>query len=57
MLQIAGGLIELLPHFFVNRSKYESFEAKRKLCGSYDLFLADERILVHLPKLLGERRR
>ena len=57
MLQIAEGLIELLPHLSMNRSKYESFEAKRKLCGSYDLFLADERILVHLPKLLGERRR
>ena len=55
MLRITGGIIELLTHLFINRSKYESFEAKRKLCGSYDLFLADERILVHLPKLLGER--
>ncbi len=35
------------------RTKYESHEAKRALCGAYDLFLADERILPSLPKLLG----
>jgi ribosome biogenesis protein UTP30 len=35
------------------RSKYESHEAKRQLCGSYDLFVADERVLPSLPKLLG----
>ena len=35
------------------RTKYESHEAKRQLCGSYDLFLADERVLPSLPKLLG----
>jgi hypothetical protein len=35
------------------RTKYESHEAKRSLCGAYDLFLADERILPSLPKLLG----
>ena len=34
-------------------TKYESFEAKRKLCNSYDLFLADERVLPSLPKLIG----
>ena len=37
------------------RTKYESHEAKRQLCNSYDLFAADERILPSLPKLLGER--
>jgi len=36
------------------RSKYESHEAKRQLCGSYDLFLADERVLPSLPKLIGK---
>lgn len=36
------------------RTKYESHEAKRKLCNSYDLFLADERVLGSLPKLIGE---
>ena len=37
------------------RTKYESHEAKRNLCAAYDLFLADERILFSLPKLLGAR--
>lgn len=36
------------------KSKYESFEAKRQLCNSYDLFVADDRILPSLPKLLGK---
>ncbi|KAK9843779.1 hypothetical protein WJX81_005938 [Elliptochloris bilobata] len=36
------------------RTKYESHEAKRNLCAAYDLFLADERILPSLPKLLGK---
>jgi len=36
------------------RSKFESHEAKRQLCNSYDLFLADERVLPSLPKLLGK---
>ena len=35
------------------RTKYESHEAKRALCAAYDLFLADERIIPVLPKLLG----
>lgn len=36
------------------RTKYESHEAKRKLCSSYDLFVADDRILPSLPKLIGK---
>lgn len=32
---------------------YKSFEARRKLCGSYDLFLVDRRIVHFLPRLLG----
>lgn len=36
------------------RANYKPFEAKRKLCNSYDLFLCDERVLPLLPKLLGK---
>ena len=35
------------------RSKYESHEAKRNLCAQYDMFLADDRIIPLLPKLIG----
>lgn len=35
------------------RAKYKPFEAKRLLCGSFDLFLADSSILPMLPKVLG----
>ncbi|RMZ55408.1 hypothetical protein APUTEX25_003532, partial [Auxenochlorella protothecoides] len=41
-------------HPDLSRTKYESHEAKRKLCNSYDLFLADERVLGSLPKLIGK---
>lgn len=37
------------------RSKYEAHEAKRKLCSTFDLFLADDRILPSLPKLIGKQ--
>jgi len=37
------------------RTKYESFEAKRNLCNQFDLFLADDRILPSLPKLIGKQ--
>jgi len=36
------------------RSDFKPFEAKRKLCHSYDLFLADDRVLDVLPRLLGK---
>uniref|UniRef100_A0A6T8UZ74 Ribosomal protein L1 n=1 Tax=Chlamydomonas leiostraca TaxID=1034604 RepID=A0A6T8UZ74_9CHLO len=36
------------------RTKYESFESKRELCKLYDLFLADERVVPSLPKLIGK---
>eukprot|EP00955_Chlamydomonas_euryale_P074817 362143-Chlamydomonas_euryale.AAC.6 len=36
------------------KTKYESYEAKRQLCKMYDLFLADDRILPSLPKLIGK---
>jgi ribosome biogenesis protein UTP30 len=35
------------------RNNYKTFEAKRNLCDSYDLFMVDRRILPMLPKLLG----
>jgi len=37
------------------RTNYKEFEAKRQLCGSYDLFLADSRIIPFLPRLLGKQ--
>ncbi|GAB5587735.1 proteasome-interacting protein cic1 [Umbelopsis nana] len=36
------------------RDKYKPFEAKRKLCAAYGMFLADDRIIPLLPKLLGK---
>lgn len=35
------------------RTKFKPFEAKRQLCNSFDLFLADSSILPLLPKVLG----
>lgn len=34
--------------------KYHSFESKRQLYDSYDLFLADDRIITYLAKILGK---
>ncbi|KAI9092711.1 ribosomal protein L1/ribosomal biogenesis protein [Phlyctochytrium arcticum] len=36
------------------KAKFHPYEAKRKLCASYDLFLADERVLPVLPAILGK---
>ncbi|CAG8542433.1 2055_t:CDS:10 [Paraglomus brasilianum] len=36
------------------RKKFASPEKKRKLCDGYELFLADDKIIVSLPKLLGK---
>lgn len=36
------------------RKNYKEYEAKRQLSSSYDLFLADNRVLPLLPKLLGK---
>ncbi|KAJ3329816.1 hypothetical protein HDU76_007084 [Blyttiomyces sp. JEL0837] len=35
------------------RENYHPYEAKRQLCSSYNLFLADDRILTLLPPILG----
>ncbi|KAJ3410959.1 Ribosomal L1 domain-containing protein 1 [Chytridiales sp. JEL 0842] len=36
------------------RANYKPYEAKRQLCASYQLFMADERILPLLPEALGK---
>ncbi|XP_057807280.1 uncharacterized protein LOC131021960 [Salvia miltiorrhiza] len=36
------------------RANYKPFEARRKLCNSYDMFLVDKRIVHLLPKLIGK---
>jgi ribosome biogenesis protein UTP30 len=37
------------------KSYYKPYEAKRKLCNSYDLFFADKRVIPLLPRLLGKQ--
>lgn len=37
------------------KTDYRPFEAKRKLCDSYDMFFADNRIVPLLPRLLGKQ--
>ncbi|XP_010516516.1 PREDICTED: ribosomal L1 domain-containing protein 1-like [Camelina sativa] len=37
------------------KSDYKPFEAKRKLCDSYDMFFADRGILPLLPRLIGKK--
>ncbi|GER53420.1 ribosomal protein L1p/L10e family [Striga asiatica] len=37
------------------KSNYKPYEAKRKLCDSYDLFLVDKRVVHLLPKLIGKK--
>lgn len=36
------------------KANYKPFEARRKLCDSYDVFLVDKRIVHLLPKLIGK---
>lgn len=36
------------------KAKFKQYEAKRQLCSSYDLFLADDRVLPMLPHLIGK---
>lgn len=37
------------------KSIYRQFEARRLLCASYDLFLADSRCISSLPSILGKK--
>ncbi|KAI5795244.1 ribosomal protein L1p/L10e family-domain-containing protein, partial [Geopyxis carbonaria] len=36
------------------KAKFKSFESKRQLAESHDVFLADDRIVTTLPKILGK---
>ncbi|KAF9345434.1 hypothetical protein BGX34_004779 [Mortierella sp. NVP85] len=36
------------------RANYKPYEAKRQLCASYGMFLADARVVTILPKLIGK---
>ncbi|KAG8625637.1 hypothetical protein KVT40_006038 [Elsinoe batatas] len=36
------------------KSRYKSFESRRQLFSEYDVFLADDRVVTYLPKLLGK---
>lgn len=36
------------------KAKYKSYESKRQLRAQYDIFLADDRIITYLPKVLGK---
>ncbi|GAB2281089.1 hypothetical protein Dimus_015698 [Dionaea muscipula] len=36
------------------KTDFKGFEAKRKLCDSFDMFFADKRVIPLLPKLLGK---
>jgi ribosome biogenesis protein UTP30 len=36
------------------KAKYSQYEAQRALLGEHDIFLADDRIVTQLPKLLGK---
>jgi ribosome biogenesis protein UTP30 len=37
------------------RAKFRPYEAKRSLCHAYDMFLADDRVLPMLPRILGKK--
>ncbi|AEE79812.1 putative protein [Arabidopsis thaliana] len=37
------------------KSDYKAFEAKRKLCDSYDMFFTDRRIIPLLPRVIGKK--
>ncbi|CAH8310446.1 unnamed protein product [Eruca vesicaria subsp. sativa] len=37
------------------KSDYKAFEAKRKLCDSYEMFFADRRVIPLLPRLIGKK--
>ncbi|KAI9149797.1 proteasome-interacting protein cic1 [Blastocladiella emersonii ATCC 22665] len=37
------------------RAKFATYEARRELCDTYDVFLADDRVIPMLPKALGKK--
>lgn len=36
------------------KAKYKSYESRRQLLSEYDVFLADDRVITYLPKVLGK---
>jgi len=40
--------------FSALKKEHKSHEARRKLCGSYDLFLSDKKVAVEVPLFLGK---
>lgn len=36
------------------KAKYKSYESRRQLFGEHDIFLADDRVVTSLPKVLGK---
>ena len=37
------------------KTHYKTFESRRQLCATYDVFLADKRVYQMLPRLLGKK--
>ncbi|CAH8354770.1 unnamed protein product [Eruca vesicaria subsp. sativa] len=37
------------------KTDYKAYEAKRKLCDSYEMFFADRRVIPLLPRLIGKK--
>nr|POE75109.1 putative ribosome biogenesis protein c8f11.04 [Quercus suber] len=36
------------------KARYKSYESRRQLFAEYDIFLADDRVITYLPKVLGK---
>lgn len=53
-VQNDGILVSKVLKFSKLKTDYKSFEAKRKLCDSYDMFFAAKGVIPLLPKLLGK---
>ncbi|KAL8109654.1 putative ribosome biogenesis protein C8F11.04 [Apium graveolens] len=53
-VQNDGILVSKVLKFTKLKTDYKAFEAKRKLCDSYDMFFAAKGVIPLLPKLLGK---
>ncbi|KAL1827312.1 hypothetical protein DCAR_0206472 [Daucus carota subsp. sativus] len=53
-VQADGINVAKVLNFSKLKSDYKTFEAKRKLCDSYDIFFAAKGLIPLLPKLLGK---
>lgn len=49
-----AGVIKRVVGLEKLKSKYKSFESRRQLKSEYDVFLADDRVITYLPKVLGK---